>query len=59
VPCLRRLFTALSPLRPGFEPRSVRVIFVVEKVAMLLLLFEYFTFRLSISFYLLSILILT
>jgi hypothetical protein len=29
---LRRLIAGLSPRRPGFDPRSIHVAFVVEKV---------------------------
>jgi hypothetical protein len=34
VPCLRRLVAGLSPRRPGFDPGSVNVGFVVDKVAL-------------------------
>jgi hypothetical protein len=34
VPWLRRLVAGLSPQRPGFDPGSVRVGFVVDKVAL-------------------------
>jgi hypothetical protein len=34
VPWLRRLVAGLSPQRPGFEPWSVHVGFVVDKVAL-------------------------
>jgi hypothetical protein len=34
VPWLRRLVTGLSPRRPGFDPGSVHVGFVVNKVAL-------------------------
>jgi hypothetical protein len=34
VPCLRRLVAGLSPRRPGFDPGSVLVGFVVDKVAL-------------------------
>jgi hypothetical protein len=34
VPLLRRLVTGLSPRRPWFDPRSVHVGFVVDKVAL-------------------------
>jgi hypothetical protein len=34
VPWLRRLVAGLSPQRPGFDPGSVHVGFVVEKVAL-------------------------
>jgi hypothetical protein len=34
VPWLRRLVAGLSPRRPGFDPGSVHVRFVVDKVAL-------------------------
>jgi hypothetical protein len=34
VPWLRRLAAGLSPRRPGFDPRSVHVGFVVDKVVL-------------------------
>jgi hypothetical protein len=34
VPWLRRLAASLSPRRPGFDPGSVHVGFVVNKVAL-------------------------
>jgi hypothetical protein len=34
VPLLRRLVAGLSPRRPGFDPGSVRVGFVVDKLAL-------------------------
>jgi hypothetical protein len=34
VPWLRRLVVGLSPRRPGFNPGSVHVGFVVDKVAL-------------------------
>jgi hypothetical protein len=34
VPWLRRLVAGLSPRRPGLDPRSVHVRFVVDKVAL-------------------------
>jgi hypothetical protein len=34
VPWLRRLVTGLSPHRPGFDPGSVHVGFLVDKVAL-------------------------
>jgi hypothetical protein len=34
VPWLRRLVAGLSPRRPGFDPGSVHVGFVVDKVAL-------------------------
>jgi hypothetical protein len=33
VPWLRRLVAGLSPWKPGFDPGSVHVGFVVDKVA--------------------------
>jgi hypothetical protein len=48
VPWLRRLVASLSPRRPGFDCRSVRVGFVVDKVALGQVFFEYFGFPLSI-----------
>jgi hypothetical protein len=34
LPWLRRLVAGLSPRRPGFDPRSVHMGFVVDKVAL-------------------------
>jgi hypothetical protein len=34
VPCFRRLVAGLSPRRPGFDPGSVHVGFVVDNVAL-------------------------
>jgi hypothetical protein len=34
VPSLRRLVAGLSPQRPGFDPGSVHVRFVVDKLAL-------------------------
>jgi hypothetical protein len=34
VPWLRRLFAGLSPRGHGFDPGSVHVVFVVDKVAL-------------------------
>jgi hypothetical protein len=34
VPRLRRLIAGLTPRRPGFDPGSVHVGFVVDKVAL-------------------------
>jgi hypothetical protein len=50
VPWLRRLVAGLSPRRPGFNPESVHVGFVVDKVALRQVFFfsEYFGFPLSI-----------
>jgi hypothetical protein len=50
VPRLRRLVVGLPPRRPGFDPGSVRVGFVVDKVALgQVFPPEYFGFPLSIS----------
>jgi hypothetical protein len=38
------LFVGFPPLRPGFEPRSVLVGFVVDKVALGQVFSEYFSF---------------
>jgi hypothetical protein len=51
VPWLRRLVACLSPRRPGFDPGSVHVGFMVDKVALgQVFPPEYFGFPLSISF---------
>jgi hypothetical protein len=55
VPWLRWLATGLPPRRPWFDPRSVHVGFVVDKVALGQVFPEYFSFRLSISFHRCSI----
>jgi hypothetical protein len=34
VPWLRRLVTGLPPRRPGFDPRSIHVRFLVDKVVL-------------------------
>jgi hypothetical protein len=39
VPWLRRLVAGVSPRRPGCNPRPVHVEFVVDKVALSVLLF--------------------
>jgi hypothetical protein len=44
VPWLGRLVADLSPLRPGFDPGSVHVGFVVDKVALGRFFPEYFGF---------------
>jgi hypothetical protein len=44
VPWLRRLVAGLSLRRPGFDPGSVHVGFVVDKVAGEKFFFEYFGF---------------
>jgi hypothetical protein len=51
VPWLRRLVAGLPPRRPVFDPESVHVGFLVEKVAMGQVFPEYFGFPLSISFH--------
>jgi hypothetical protein len=49
---LRRLVAGLSPQRPGFAPRSIRVGFMVDKVALGTVFFsEFFGFLLSVSFH--------
>jgi len=45
------------PWRPTFSPRPVHVGFVVDKVAMGQIFYEYFSFPLSVSFHQCSILI--
>jgi hypothetical protein len=40
MPWLRRLVAGLSPRRPGFDPGSVHVGFVVDKVAMVQVFFS-------------------
>jgi hypothetical protein len=44
MPWLTQLVTGLSPRRPGFDPRSVHVGFVVDKVALGQVFSEYFGF---------------
>jgi len=44
VPWLKQLFASLSPWRPGFNPRSVYVGFVVGKVALEQALFTIVSF---------------
>jgi hypothetical protein len=51
VPWLRRLVAGLSLRRPGFDPGSVDVGFVVDKVALGQIFPEYFGFPQSISFH--------
>jgi hypothetical protein len=53
VPYLRRLVAGYPPRRPGFEPRSVLVGFVVNKVALEQVFSEYFGFPFQFSFHLL------
>ena len=56
VSWLRRLDAGLSPRRGGFDPRSVHVGFVVDKLALVQVSpTEYFGFPLSISFHRCSI----
>jgi hypothetical protein len=50
VPELRRLVAGFSPQRPGFEPRSGHVGFVVDKVALGQVFSEYFGFPCQFSF---------
>ena len=51
VAWLRRLVYGLSPRRPGFDPGSVNMGFLVDKVALGQVFPEYFGFPLSISFH--------
>jgi hypothetical protein len=58
VPWLRRLVAGLPQRRPGFDPGSTHVGFVVDKAALgqvslrvLRFISEYFGFPLSISFH--------
>jgi hypothetical protein len=44
VPYFRQLVAILPPRRPGFEPRSGHVGFVVDKVALGQVFSEYFGF---------------
>jgi hypothetical protein len=46
VPWLRRLVAGIPPRRPGFDPGSVHVGFVVDKVALEQVFPEYFGFPL-------------
>jgi hypothetical protein len=55
VPWLRRLVAGLPPRRPGFDPGSVHVGFVVDKVALGQVLPGYFGIPLSLSFHWCSI----
>jgi hypothetical protein len=48
VPWLRSLVAGLSPQRPGFEPRSIHVGFVVDEVALDRFFSEFVGFPLSI-----------
>jgi hypothetical protein len=50
--CPRQLVACLSSWRLGFMPRSVHVVFVMDKVALgQVFLFEFFGFPLSVSFH--------
>ena len=51
VPWLRRSVAGLFPRRPGFDPRSVRVWFVLHKVALGQGLLPVFPFCRSVSFH--------
>jgi hypothetical protein len=55
VPWLRRLVTGLSLRRPGFDPGSVHVGFVVDKVALGQAFLRVVAFPLSIPFHWCSI----
>jgi hypothetical protein len=55
VPWLRRLVAGLSPRRLGFDPGSVHVRFVVDKVALGQVFLRVVGFPLSISFHWCSI----
>jgi hypothetical protein len=55
VPWLGRLVAGLSPRRPGFDPGSVHVGFVVDKVALGLVFPRVLRFSLSVSFHRCSI----
>jgi hypothetical protein len=55
VPWLRRLVAGLPPPRSEFDPGSVHVGFVVDKVALGQDVLEYFGFSLSVSFHQCSI----
>jgi hypothetical protein len=55
VSWLRRLAAGLPPRKPGFNPGSVHVGFVVDKVALGQVFPEFFSFPLSISFHRCSI----
>jgi hypothetical protein len=50
MPQLRRLVAGFPHRRPGFEPRSVHVRFVVDKVALEQVFSEYFGFPCQFSF---------
>jgi hypothetical protein len=51
VPSLRRLVAGFPPWRPGFDPRSGPVRFVVNKVALGQVFSEYFDFPCQFSFH--------
>jgi hypothetical protein len=50
VPWIRRLAAGLPPWMPEFDPGSVHVGFVVDKVALVQVAPEYFRLPLSFSF---------
>jgi hypothetical protein len=51
VPQLRQLVTSFQPQRPGFEPRSGHVGFVVDKVELAYVYSEYSAFPYQFSFH--------
>jgi hypothetical protein len=51
VPYLRRLAAGFLQWRPGFEPRSGNVGFVVDKVVLGQVFSEYFGFHCQFSFH--------
>jgi hypothetical protein len=50
VPCFRRSVAGLSRLRPGFDPSTVHMRFVIDKVALEVVL-PAFLFPLPVSFH--------
>jgi hypothetical protein len=55
VPRLRRLIAGLSQRRPGFDPGSVHVGFVVDKEALAQIFLRVLRLSLSVAFHLCSI----
>jgi hypothetical protein len=51
VPWFRLLVAGFPPRRPGFEPRSIHVEFVVDKVALEQVSSQYFGFPCQFSFH--------
>jgi hypothetical protein len=51
VPYLRRTAPCFRPRRPGFEPRTGHVRFVVDKVALAQVFSDYFDFLCQFSFH--------